>query len=185
MNESTGYPCPACESVELQERQEAGVPYVECPNCYGRFFSVSHLCAYLGERIGDREAEPVFMRLLKESLAEDEPDGGLRRKCIVCSAQLQRFGLGEHPLAITDRCSEHGLWFDQHDLPKVERQVRACLRLDDVPAEARGREPEASKPKTHVAPSDHKVVCPNCRRRYPESFLDQRCEDCNVSMYMD
>ncbi|MBL4847598.1 MAG: zf-TFIIB domain-containing protein [Planctomycetes bacterium] len=185
MSRATRYPCPSCETVTLEKRRESGVSFVECPDCFGTFFSVNHLCHYLGERIGNREAGAEFLRLLTLALAEDKPDGQITRMCIVCKSPLQRFAFGERPLVIADRCDEHGLWLDRRDLPKVERQVRACLRIDDDEAHGGAYSGETEDSKQRAAPPDRKVVCPNCHRRYPETFLDKRCEDCNVGMFMD
>jgi Zn-finger nucleic acid-binding protein len=121
-----------------------------------------------------------FWSLLKAAVAEDEPDGSNLRACAVCSTALERFGFGEHPMVIADRCpNEHGLWLDDGDLEKVVRCARAVAAVE-------GRESvDAQRGEVQTAhpTPEGPLVCPNCRQRFPETDADARCNDCNVPLF--
>ena len=76
------------------------------------------------ERAADsEEAGKAFDDLLKA--ARDGTVSQARRTCWSCGQRMQRFGFGESPFMILDRCAEHGLWLDRSELKKVVRASRA------------------------------------------------------------
>jgi Zn-finger nucleic acid-binding protein len=174
-------PCPACKTATTLKPSEGhAADFWGCPSCAGVFIAREELYHYVESVTQSRSAAMEFWSLLKEAVAEDEPDGSNLRACPLCSLPLERFGYGEHPMLIADRCpKEHGLWLDDGDLEKVVRGARALAAVgrqnivEEGPGELRSFQSNPEDP----------LVCPNCQRRYPESDADTRCDDCNVGLY--
>lgn len=168
--------CPACKDPRLALKADRGAAYSVCPDCAGLFVGESQLYKYIEAVTQDIGAAQAFVSLLEDALARDAPDGSHLRACPVCRADLERFGFGEHPMSIADRCPQgHGLWLDDGDLSKVIRCSRAIATVD-------GRRPKRGT-QTYVAAEANPMVCPNCSRRFPETDADARCDDCNVALF--
>jgi Zn-finger nucleic acid-binding protein len=187
--------CPACKGVHLEQRELHHVPLLACPTCSGVFVSVYHLAHFVGEEAADPAAGHAFLELLREALAHDLPDGAHLRRCPICKRRLQRFGFGEHPLSIVDRCAEHGLWLDDWDVEKIVRQCRITAQLDmmqegdfdgDRDDDDHGVREGERKTRRATQAFVSARVCPNCQRRYPlDVDPGARCDDCNVALYLD
>jgi len=169
--------CPACQTVVLTAEEERGVPHLRCPSCAGVFFTVEDLARYVEREAGDPAASTAFWRLFKAAVRDDVPSDGIRH-CVRCTATLDRLGFGEYPFAILDRCGEHGLWLDSHDLPRIVRAARVnATHTSRLP-----RPDDQSFQKPEVGPA---MVCPNCQGRFPGLAPDARCPACNVGLFRE
>ena len=82
-------------------------------------------------------------------------------------------------MVIADRCpKDHGLWLDDGDLDKIVRCARVIAAMDGG-----GTRDSADAPPAVVWSASDPMVCPNCKRRYPETDADARCDDCNVALF--
>ena len=168
--------CPVCKDPRLVPRADRGATYSVCPDCEGLFIGESQLYAFVRGVTQSTVVAQISLSLLESALAEDAPDGSHLRACPVCRVDLERFGFGEHPMSIADRCPDgHGLWLDCGELDKVVRCARAVSMVD---AKEHGTARLDAAP---VKETDDPMVCPNCRLRFPEP--QTRCGDCNVSLY--
>jgi hypothetical protein len=141
------------------------------------------MSAYVEAVTRDAGAGQAFREILSESIRQDEEDGVHLRYCIRCPTYLERFGFGERPFVIADRCLEHGLWLDDGDMDKMVRQARTADKLAD--GGLGDGEPLRKDPSEPASPDlgSGPLVCPNCGRRFPEGDRDQRCNHCNVVLY--
>jgi Zn-finger nucleic acid-binding protein len=102
---------------------DRNVAFVGCTACYGLSATEDDLAVYVGRASGAKEAADGFKQLLETALG-----GSLRkarRECWSCGEAMYRFGFGESPFVILDRCSRHGVWLDRSELKKVVRASRA------------------------------------------------------------
>jgi Zn-finger nucleic acid-binding protein len=153
------------------------VAYSVCGDCNGLFISEPQLYKFIQVETQSIAAARTFIGLLEDALAEDAPDGTHLRACPVCRADLERFGFGEHPMSIADRCpGGHGLWLDDGDLEKVVRCSRAVATVEGI-AHGTTRLDDAPVSDSDETP----MVCPNCQKQFPET--ETRCGDCNVSLF--
>ncbi len=167
--------CPGCAKEALQRTQERGVTLLRCRSCEGTFLEPTALASYVERSAGDRSASTAFWRLYEEALRQDTPSAGIR-SCVVCRAPLDRFGFGEFPFAVLDRCDEHGVWLDRHDLDRVVRSARATAAVTE-------RSPDDDELSSDVPEVEGVMVCPNCQARFPGAAADARCSRCNVGMF--
>lgn len=116
-------PCPACKGATLEEVEDRGVAFLGCAACKGLFVANDGLAAYVADAVGAEAGRESYHALLATAL-EGRRSGSVRA-CPVCTAKLERFGFGDAPFVILDRCPEHGLWLDRPELRKVVRASRA------------------------------------------------------------
>jgi Zn-finger nucleic acid-binding protein len=180
---SEAAPCPACEGQALQQADHAGVPYLSCASCRGAFMRQVRLGEFVEASSGSVGARKAFWMLFKQAVEDDVPSPKGTRRCPICRQRLDRFGFGESPFLIADRCDDHGVWLDEEDLERVVRASRAAAAvhdLEDEPPEAE----VATVPKAPLEQVGHVMQCPNCRSEHPGAPANSRCPDCNVLMFM-
>ena len=117
------YPCPSCKDKSLAPIEEKEIAFLGCEDCFGLFVNVDDLGDYCVAATNQKSAKSAYEQLL-EKAAEKPPRAGIRG-CPVCGNKLNRFGFGESPFVILDRCHEHGVWLDKKELKKVIRSCRA------------------------------------------------------------
>src|SRR5207302_1625595 len=84
----------------------------------GPFVSEPDLAGYV-EKAATPQSAGAFKKLMAKALSEKLKTTGGTRACPVCGVHLERFGFGEHPFVILDRCTKHGVWLDRTELKKV------------------------------------------------------------------
>lgn len=104
--------CPRCAAGSL------GVgPLHRCSSCQGVWVDDKTLRSHTGHDTG---------AAVRGSVAHRE-----RLPCAACRAPMEPLLLFDEPV---DRCTEHGVWFDKHELEAVvERSRRARASLGPTP----------------------------------------------------
>ncbi len=97
--------CPRCPSSTLSDG-----PFHECRRCEGVWIAE----ASLEQHVGTLPAPGTISCEISKTRA------GLR--CAVCSESMQPLDLMQEPV---DRCKQHGIWFDKHELRAVVERVKA------------------------------------------------------------
>jgi Zn-finger nucleic acid-binding protein len=97
--------CPGCGKALT----EAGFTD-RCPSCDGAWVHEDALVGMLQERTSTLVFLPWMPR-----------PKDLERKCAVCSKPMQMVNLGSVAL---DRCAEHGVWFDAHELATLLSEAK-------------------------------------------------------------
>jgi len=117
--------CPACaEHPELEELSDREVPFLGCTACFGLFVKEDALGQYVCNSAASEEVAKSYDDLLLKAMGEQ--GGQSKRRCPECTAPMRRFGFGEAPFMVLDRCEDqHGLWLDKKELKKVVRASRA------------------------------------------------------------
>lgn len=118
-----GIPCPGCNEPALDDVVDRNVGFVGCRACYSLSATDEGLAVYVERATGAKEAGQAFTDLLQTALG-----GSLRkarRECWSCGERMYRFGFGESPFVILDRCERHGIWLDRSELKKIVRASRA------------------------------------------------------------
>lgn len=126
VGKETAKPCPVCgEGRPLHDRglKDQGGTLLECPGCAGLW-----LCHKAFEEL-KKEAEvgthPIGTRpVASASAANRGTKGPYYRKCPDCSSMMHRENFGGMSGVVIDVCSDHGLWFDDAELPEVLDWVR-------------------------------------------------------------
>jgi Zn-finger nucleic acid-binding protein len=111
--EPSGLLCPACRSP-LGSITEASGTLFDCVGCGGHFVEHALLRSLLERRSALTGARP---RPFKPSnpLASKL----CYRPCARCEALMHRKNFGDTSGVVIDVCSQHGIWFDQGELPAV------------------------------------------------------------------
>jgi Zn-finger nucleic acid-binding protein len=117
--------CPACaDHPELEELSDREVPFLGCTKCFGLFVKEDALGQYVCNAADSEQVGKSYDDLLLKAMGEQGGQG--KRGCPECSSPMRRFGFGEAPFMILDRCEhQHGLWLDKKELKKVVRASRA------------------------------------------------------------
>ncbi len=98
--------CPGCGKATLVQ---AG--YTErCPACDGAWIHEDALVGMLQERTS------TLVFLPWQPRPKDN-----ERSCVVCKQLMQTVNLGSVAL---DRCAEHGVWFDTHELATLLHEAK-------------------------------------------------------------
>lgn len=104
--------CPTCKTpLESAGRTE------RCTACDGAWVHEDVLAGMLAESTSTLVALPWHPR---EAVA-----GERNRKCAVCGLAMQPVKLGTVAL---DRCADHGVWFDTHELEAMFEEARAVAK---------------------------------------------------------
>ncbi len=98
--------CPGCGKATLER---AGFTE-RCPSCDGAWVHEDALVGMLQERTSTLVVLPWQPR------PQDQ-----QRRCAVCTQALQTVTLGTVAL---DRCAEHGVWFDTHELAALLHEAK-------------------------------------------------------------
>lgn len=174
-------PCPRCPGSQLARVEDRKTRFLACPECRGLFVRRADLEVYLGRKGRAPEVARAGRDLLERAIAADTP-GISHRDCPACRGPLERFGVGESPLVVADRCPAHGVWLDPHDLPRLLRAARAHAAVQGwIEAFPDPGRDEIGFPEAIVPPGGGPMVCPNCRRRFAEGAA--RCGPCGVLLY--
>lgn len=117
--------CPACaDHPELEELSDREVPFLGCTVCFGLFVTENALGQYVCNAAASEEVAKSYDDLLIKAM--NEQGGHSKRLCPECASPMRRFGFGEAPFMVLDRCEQqHGLWLDKKELKKVVRASRA------------------------------------------------------------
>lgn len=185
MSEAPAIFCPVCEHV-LTRDHELGQVFPRCSKCEGAFFCDDGLARYVVASTRPSVA-PVFEQLLSRALAAAPRDSTSIRPCPRCHSKLERFGFGDHPFAILDRCPEdEAIWLDAGDLDKVVRICQSEALVvgalpdadqDGVPDPLEAAADAGPVPSTATAP----YACPNCAQFFGGG---PKCPQCNVVGYL-
>ena len=98
--------CPRCPSSTLSDG-----PFHECRQCEGVWIAESSLEQHVGRLPAPGEV----------SCEISKTRAGLR--CAECGESMQPLDLMHEPV---DRCRQHGIWFDKHELRAVVERVKAA-----------------------------------------------------------
>jgi Zn-finger nucleic acid-binding protein len=145
--------CPRCY-LDLQEKQAPEMALHACANCGGLWL--------------DRQAAAQVNRALSEAtlvlvekLAQDArrtPNESTFINCPVCAQILIRTSIDGAGVSI-DRCPEHGVFYDRHELRKVVQALpRTPSRGRQTPAAAKG-----SPPKEQPQPAQPRKALPKAK----------------------
>lgn len=114
--------CTACENGTLVETKYEGVTVDRCQACQGVWLDNGELEIIINTK------EKVFSKqLTKETIsnafmgipASDRID----RACPKCQKKMQTINYGVDTGIIIDKCSEHGVWLDTHELEKIQARA--------------------------------------------------------------
>ena len=106
--------CPGCgKTLDQAGRTD------RCPSCDGAWIHEDVLVGMLQERTSALVVLPWHPR-----------DKDQERACAVCKTPMQTVNLGSVAL---DRCAEHGVWFDAHELAALLHEAKAFKTHDDKP----------------------------------------------------
>lgn len=97
--------CPRCPSSTLSDG-----PFHECRQCEGVWITE----ASIEQHVGTLPAQGSVTCEISKTRA------GL--KCAECGESMQPLDLMHEPV---DRCKQHGIWFDKHELRAVVERVKA------------------------------------------------------------
>jgi Zn-finger nucleic acid-binding protein len=137
--------CPDC-AIQLETVRVdtgAGLFAIErCPQCYGLFFDVGEVQAFL-----EASVSPAFAINLREIATINEERGNFDRpiryiKCPECGAFMNRINYGTKSGVVVDQCKEHGMWLDNGELVHLMEWKKAggeLLPKHEAPA---SREPK-------------------------------------------
>lgn len=104
--------CPECRRHFRLFRADAGALH-DCEGCGGQF--VEHVL--LRELLEQRE---VYGLAAPSRSAANPLDQPVRyRPCPVCQVLMHRRNFGRTSGVIVDVCTQHGIWFDPGELPRV------------------------------------------------------------------
>jgi Zn-finger nucleic acid-binding protein len=119
--------CP--RDGEALERRDDVLPRLACPACDG--------CWLRREDLERLHRPPVAQRLGEHAQppATYVPDPSRPLACLDCRARMDRFEFATSRVAV-DRCREHGVWLDGHEL----EQVAAYLAKRPTPQAGEPRE---------------------------------------------
>jgi Zn-finger nucleic acid-binding protein len=120
--------CPRCPSSTLGEG-----PLHTCPRCEGVWIAEESLEEHVGK------VPPPGTYSCELSKARF----GLR--CAVCRVPMLPINLVREPI---DRCKEHGIWFDKHELRAVIERIDRNISATPT---TRGRAPGQARPREHHA----------------------------------
>ncbi len=110
----SGATCPSCESESLHLIDVGEHRIEECPACTGVL--VDH--ETLGRLTQRREAE-AGVHVLGSKRVELQPEAVRYRACPRCPQVMTRKNFGRRSGVIVDVCTDHGVWFDAHELTAV------------------------------------------------------------------
>lgn len=108
----TGLRCPRCPSSPLSDG-----PFHECRQCEGVWITE----ASIEQHVGTLPPPGSVTCEISKTRA------GLR--CAECGESMQPLELMHEPV---DRCKEHGIWFDKHELRAVVERVKAAAPAASV-----------------------------------------------------
>ncbi|HET9484779.1 MAG TPA: zf-TFIIB domain-containing protein [Xanthomonadales bacterium] len=109
--------CPRCESEPLGARRVEDLVVDECLACHGLFMDQTALKRIVTERKQAR-AEALLGAIPKIAAA-DRRGGKLYVKCPVCKTLMNRRLFAAGSGVIIDVCRDHGVYFDEGELPKI------------------------------------------------------------------
>jgi Zn-finger nucleic acid-binding protein len=112
--------CPHCSNATLTQAGRTD----RCPSCDGAWIHEDVLVGMLQERTSALVVLPWHPR-----------DKDQERACAVCKTPMQTVNLGTVAL---DRCAEHGVWFDAHELAALLHEAKAFKTHDGKRDEQHG-----------------------------------------------
>jgi Zn-finger nucleic acid-binding protein len=142
--------CPDC-AIQLETVRVstgAGLFAIErCRQCYGLFFDVGEVQAFLEASIS-----PAFAVNLREIATINEERGDFNRpiryiKCPECDTMMNRVNYGSKSGVVVDQCKEHGMWLDNGELVHLMEWKKAGGDL--LPK----HEPATREPKEYQRPN--------------------------------
>ncbi|MCX5741315.1 MAG: zf-TFIIB domain-containing protein [Proteobacteria bacterium] len=98
--------CPSCQDQPLAVAGRT----MRCEVCDGAWINEETLVALLEERTNSLVTLPWSERL-----------GDKQMPCAACKAPMLTVNLGDVAL---DRCAQHGVWFDAHELVSLLKQSK-------------------------------------------------------------
>ena len=123
--------CPDCEIPLQTVRVDtgAGVFAIErCERCYGLFFDVGEVQAFL-----DASVAPAFAVNLREIALINQERGAVRPvryiKCPECGTLMNRVNYGTRSGVVVDQCKDHGMWLDNGELVHLMEWKKAGGQL--------------------------------------------------------
>lgn len=113
-------PCVDCDET-LEVRAIGGVFVHECPKCRGVWASARVFEDLVDRAIAARrEAKERFQRLQPRETSGNPVKAGIRyRRCPICREFMARRNFQRRSGVIVDRCRDHGLWLDEHELEQI------------------------------------------------------------------
>ena len=109
--------CPRCEKEPLGARRVGDIVVDECVVCHGMFMDQTAVKRIVTERQQAR-AEALLGAIPKIESA-DRRGGKLYVKCPVCKTLMNRRLFSAGSGVIIDVCRDHGVYFDEGELPKI------------------------------------------------------------------
>ena len=129
------YNCPACPSdapLIASTFGQQSVALLECQQCNGLWIPIEQLLALMEFGVAQSDASS------QRTTCDYTPQNGrVYRLCAVCRDPMVRHNCGEEKSKIiVDICSQHGVWFDDSELPSflawVQSSGAAKVRQDLV-----------------------------------------------------
>ena len=127
-------PCPRC-SVGLGSRRLLDVSLDECTRCGGVFVPAALMARVVDPLDLGGEILEAFPS------GTPAPERAVRyTKCPMCATVMSRRLLAHRSSVVVDECSQHGSWFDEHELRLIaDLAERGLLRLTPRPPKLRRR----------------------------------------------
>jgi Zn-finger nucleic acid-binding protein len=109
--------CPRCAGVALDVRKVGHVAVDECPRCRGVWVERRALEAIVEDLGLYEEIRGAFPG--GDAAPSLRGGGPLYIKCPLCHDVMNRRQFAPGAKVIIDQCREHGVWFDERELPAV------------------------------------------------------------------
>lgn len=112
--------CPRCQTI-LVNKQYEGVSLDTCSSCQGTWLDEGELKVIIEKREYFFKDQEIKKTLSERTFTLKESENESRIPCPKCMKMMKTFNYGGDSGIILDRCNDnHGLWFDQGELDKVQ-----------------------------------------------------------------
>ena len=112
--------CLTCPGDLVTDFNE-GVEVDLCESCGGCWLDSGELKQIVDIRENTFNAEEVsLVRGINEQVFHDKEDKQKELACPKCGELMNRFNYASTTGILIDKCSEHGIWFDQNELEHVQ-----------------------------------------------------------------
>lgn len=142
--------CPRCQTGLVNSSYE-GVSVDVCKSCAGTWLDQGELKQIIEIRQEFFKSPNINNTITGRSFIVPKAESESRIPCAVCSKMMNTFIYGMDSGIVIDRCLDnHGLWFDQGELDKVQMfrefwEAEASKRGSEWEALANGIKPTKSK----------------------------------------
>ena len=127
--EDTELKCPSCDDSLLHSRkmQDHSFTLKECNQCAGIWISAK-IFKLLEKKAQAQAASGIHQENIEQisnSAKENSNPTKYYRKCPECEIMMHRKNYAKSSGIVVDVCSDHGIWFDIHELDEILNFIRS------------------------------------------------------------